>query len=60
MLDPREAVQINIIPAPRAKDQTVRRVSFEVGDIRAAHAFAMIPKPETAPLPEAAATSAAH
>lgn len=60
-LDPREAVQIDIVPSQRAKDQTVRRVSFEVGDIRAAHAFALIPKPETAPLTEAAAAPpAAH
>lgn len=59
-LDPREAVQIDIVPSQRAKDQTVRRVSFEVGDIRAAHAFALIPAPEYAPAPEAAAAPAAH
>jgi len=44
-LDPREAVQLDIVPSQRAKDQTVKRVVLEVGDIRAAHAFAMIPKP---------------
>jgi hypothetical protein len=50
-LDPREAVQVNLIPAPRAKDQSVRQITFEIGDFRAARAFAMIPKPEyqTAP-----------
>ncbi len=48
-LDPREAIQLDIVPSQRAKDQTVKRVVLEVGDIRAAHAFAMIPKPEPAP-----------
>ena len=48
-LDPREAIQLDIVPSQRAKDQTVKRVAFEVGDIRAAHAFSMIPKPEPAP-----------
>ncbi len=54
-LDPREAIQFDLIPSQRAKDQSVKRVTFEVGDIRAAHAFAMIPKPEYAPTPETAA-----
>lgn len=48
-LDPREAVQIDIVPSQRAKDQAVRRISFEVGDIKAAHAFSLIPKVESAP-----------
>lgn len=54
-LDPREAIQIDIVPSQRAKDQTVRHIQFEVGDIRAAHAFSMIPKPE----PTAIATTSA-
>lgn len=62
-LDPREAVQIDIVPSQRAKDQTVRHVAFEVGDIRAAHAFSMIPKLEPSGTPSAAggvATADAH
>ena len=56
-LDPREAVQVNLLPAPRAKDQTVRQVTFELGDFRAARAFAMIPKLEAAPTPVADTTA---
>jgi hypothetical protein len=60
-LDPREAVRIDLVPPQRAKDQTVKSVSFEVGDIRAAHAFAMIPPPEYAPTPDdKPAAEAAH
>jgi hypothetical protein len=60
-LDPREAVQVELIPPSRAKDQAVRRIVFEVGDIRAARAFAMIPQPQGgAPAQTAAATPAAH
>lgn len=58
-LDPREAVRIDIVPSQRAKDQTVKRMAFEVGDIRAAYAFAQIPKPEPSPAPAAAAPAAA-
>ena len=61
-LDPREALRLDFVPPQRAKDQTVKSVSFEVGDIRAAHAFALIPPPEYAPAPDAApvAAPAAH
>lgn len=54
-LDPREAVQIDLIPPSRAADQGVKRIVFEVGDLRAAHAFSMIPKPETGDVQTAAA-----
>jgi len=47
-LDPREAVQLIIIPSNRATDQAAKRLLFEVGDLRAARAFAMIPRPEGA------------
>ena len=59
LLDPREAVQVNLLPAPRAKDQAVRQVTFELGDFRAARAFAMIPKADF-PTQTAAAAPAAH
>jgi hypothetical protein len=45
-LDPREGVQIELTPSPLAKDSQPVRLIFEVGDIRAARAFAMIPPPE--------------
>jgi hypothetical protein len=48
LLDPREAVQVNLNPAPRAKDQKVRQVTFEIGDFRAARAFSQIPKADFA------------
>ncbi len=48
-LDPREAVQINLNPAARAKEQTPKQITFELGDFRAARAFSMIPKMEDAP-----------
>lgn len=54
-LDPREAVQVNLNPAPRAKDQKPRQITFELGDFRAARAFAMIPKTEAAAVQTAAA-----
>lgn len=60
LLDPREAIQVNLLPAPRAKDQTVRQVTFELGDFRAARAFAMIPKADFATQTAAATTPAAH
>ena len=61
LLDPREAVQVNLLPAPRAKDQAKRQVTFELGDFRAARAFAMIPKADFAPSPVAEPTApAAH
>lgn len=44
LLDPREAVQIELTPSPIDKGKTPIKVAFEVGDLRAARAFAMIPK----------------
>jgi hypothetical protein len=44
LLDPREAVQVELTPSPIDKGKTPVRIAFEVGDLRAAHAFAMIPK----------------
>ena len=57
-LDPREAVRLDFVPSQRAKDQKVKSISFEVGDFRAAHAFALIPPPEY-PAPQDAAAAAA-
>lgn len=55
-LDPRESFRLDFIPSQRAKDQTVKSIAFEVGDIRAAHAFSQIPPPEyPASTPTAAA-----
>lgn len=48
-LDPREAIQIDVIPPSRVERQGVKSVVLEVGDVRAAHAFAMIPQPEAEP-----------
>lgn len=45
-LDPREAVQVSLLPAPRAKSQDMKHIVFEIGDFRAARAFSMIPKSE--------------
>ena len=59
-LDPREAVQVNLLPAPRAKDQAMKQVTFELGDFGAARAFAMIPKPDFAAPETVAAAPAAH
>jgi hypothetical protein len=57
-LDPREAVQLELTPNPLKKDKTPVRVNFEVGDVRAARAFAMIPKPPVSTLALAAAAAA--
>jgi hypothetical protein len=57
-LDPREAVQIELQPSPLEKNGKPVRVTFEVGDIRAAHAFAMIPAPAYTPPPAEAAKPA--
>ena len=51
-LDPREAVQLELGPNPRDKNQQPVRVLFEVGDFRAAHNFVLIPQPTYAPTPE--------
>jgi hypothetical protein len=56
MLDPREAIEVELTPNVRAKDQTPKKIVFEIGDFRAARAFAMIPAPVyVAPPPAAAA-----
>ncbi len=44
LLDPREAVQVELTPSPIDKGKAPVKVAFEVGDLRAALAFAMIPK----------------
>lgn len=54
-LDPREAVRVELIPPSRARSQDVRRIVFEVGDLRAARAFAMIPGAPSAPVETASA-----
>jgi hypothetical protein len=58
LLDPREAVQLELTPNPLKKDKTPVRINFEVGDMRAARAFAMIPKPPVSALAAAAAAEA--
>lgn len=59
LLDPREAVQVVLNPAARAKDQKPKLITFELGDFRAARAFSMIPKLEDAPA-QTASAGAAH
>jgi hypothetical protein len=53
LLDPREIVQVELTPSSLNKAAPVK-ITFPVGDLRAAHAFALIPKPAAA----TAATSA--
>ncbi|MDZ4761209.1 MAG: hypothetical protein SGJ21_09075 [Alphaproteobacteria bacterium] len=48
-LDPREAIQLELTPSPRAADKTPVRILFETGDLRAAHHFVLIPGPTYAP-----------
>lgn len=60
MLDPREMVQIELTPSPMAKDQKPVRIVFETGDLRAAHAFALIPKPAASALAAAEPAKPAH
>jgi len=59
-LDPREMVQIELTPSPRAKDQKPVRIVFETGDLRAAHAFSLIPKPAASALAAAEPAKPAH
>lgn len=58
-LDPREGVVFELTPSSMSKDAKPVRHVFEVGDIRAAHAFAQIPPPEY-PAAGAQTASAAH
>jgi hypothetical protein len=44
LLDPREAVQVELMPSQIDKGKTPIKITFEVGDLRAARAFALIPK----------------
>ncbi|MEM6627840.1 MAG: hypothetical protein AAF719_14180 [Pseudomonadota bacterium] len=44
-LDPREAVWVEFAPSPRLRNAKPTRTMFEIGDFRAAAAFAAIPKP---------------
>lgn len=48
-LDPREAVAVEVTPSARDPNPTTRRFVFEVGDFRAASAFAAIPAPAPPP-----------
>ncbi len=57
-LDPREAIQIDLLPPSRVEAQGVKSIILEVGDLRAARAFAAIPPPEGAPVQTAAAAPA--
>ena len=59
-LDPREAIQIELVPPSRIADQSVKRIVLEVGDLRAARAFAMIPQATGSPAPATQTASAAH
>lgn len=54
-LDPRESIQVVLNPAPRAKEQKPKLITFELGDFRAARAFSMIPKLDEAAAPATAA-----
>jgi hypothetical protein len=58
-MDPREAVEFELTPSRKAKDQTPVKIVFEVGDFRAARAFAMIPAPPVSQLAAAAAAAPA-
>ncbi|HEV7693007.1 MAG TPA: hypothetical protein VGO52_19390 [Hyphomonadaceae bacterium] len=58
LLDPREAIEVELTPNAHAKDQTPKKIVFEIGDFRAARAFAMIPAPVYAAPPEAAPVEA--
>jgi hypothetical protein len=59
LMDPREAVEFELTPSRKAKDQTPVKIVFEVGDFRAARAFAMIPAPPVSQLAAAAAAAKA-
>jgi hypothetical protein len=56
LLDPREMVHFEFTPSPMAKDKekTPVGIAFEMGDLRAARAFALIPKPAGSALAVAA------
>jgi hypothetical protein len=60
LLDPREMVHAEFTPSPMAKDKTPVTVAFETGDLRAARAFALIPKPAGSALAAAAPPPAKH
>jgi hypothetical protein len=59
MLDPRETVQVETTPHRKAKNQTSVKVVFEIGDFRAARAFAMIPTPPVSQLAVSASAALA-
>lgn len=59
-LDPRESILIELIPPSRVADQGVKRIVFEVGDLRAARAFAMIPLATGMPAAATQTAAAAH
>jgi hypothetical protein len=58
LLDPRETAQIELTPSPLEGKKAPIRITFEVGDLRAAHAFALIPKPTASGLAAAAPAKA--
>jgi hypothetical protein len=58
LLDPREAIEVELTPNARAKVKAPKKIVFEIGDFRAARAFAMIPAPVYAATPETAAAAA--
>jgi hypothetical protein len=58
LLDPREAIEVELTPNAHAKDKAPKKIVFEIGDFRAARAFAMIPAPAYAATPVAAVAEA--
>jgi hypothetical protein len=44
-MDPRESASLELAPSPMSKVKDAIRIPIEVGDFRAAHIFALIPKP---------------
>lgn len=59
-LDPRETIEIELTPSEMARDAKPARYVFEVGDIRAAHAFVRIPAPTYAAAPTRATSGGQH
>lgn len=56
-LDPREGVEVEVTPSPRAANKRTATYLFEVGDFSAAYAFALIPQPKAPPV---AAAGSSH
>ncbi|MDP3735880.1 MAG: hypothetical protein Q8R02_00730 [Hyphomonadaceae bacterium] len=49
-MDPRESVSLELTPSPMSKAKEPTKIPIEVGDFRAAHVFALIPKPAVSAL----------